>query len=345
LPEEFGVSRGELPDAARSVAVAPAEAGVAPSQEAAAASFLPDAAGTSSPRDLEASVPAVPEEAGSPTLVETTVPVPSSSAIADAGYSMPPAVTSSDAGVVPLEASVQDEVQDAASVCVLPAAAGSECSLADSCGCSPGFVCRVADQHTGQTLCFDPGVLVPYSACEFDQDCDAASVCEDGLCHPTCSDVNTLCADDSWCGPLREGGRTVCQGHCNVYRYVTGRYGTFEFWVELQGLLHERGMSDLPVWELDYTPCGEGGYCHPGAPGLTPFPYCMRGTGAGLQDEVCQLNTDCADGYGCVNGVCSYWGFVDNNCPNDLDCSYDGTDPLWRSPDGYNVVGVCITTL
>lgn len=224
-------------------------------------------------------------------------------------------------------------------VCPIPAALGSECDLVTSCGCADGFVCRTADLHTGQTLCFDAGITPPYAACGFDQECGAGSVCEGGLCRPLCDAPDTLCSDDSWCGKVSGTGRTVCLGNCNPLIFDESRWSNPADWIELQAKQFERGLNLLPLRTLDFPGCGAGAYCSPGADGISPFPYCVPSTGAAAIGEECQAHTDCATGLGCGDEVCRAISFVDDGCAAGTDMSIVA---YWKAPDGYNSLGVCL---
>jgi hypothetical protein len=229
----------------------------------------------------------------------------------------------------------------APAVCPIPAALGSECDVVTSCGCDEGTVCRVANQQSGQTLCFDEGTTAHYAACGFDQDCGTGAVCEGGICRPTCETRDTLCSDDSWCGALEEEGRLVCLGHCNVLE-LASNYNDAAFWKEQQVKLHEREFSSLPIWTLDYVPCGEGGYCRPGLEGVSPFPYCIRAADTKEAGTDCNIHQECLSGLACYDSYCRQVGFTESSCAEGFSMERTGLDPTeWGGPDGYNAVGVC----
>lgn len=285
----------------------------------------PDAVGSDASSDAAADIPSTLLPDATAQLSETT------SSITDAATDTDAAIFSPDAG------------SDAAT-CPIPAARGSECDLVTSCGCAEGFVCRTADLHTGQTLCFTAGSKPTYSACEFDQDCAVGNVCEGGLCRPPCDTPETLCSDDSWCGKLRDDGRTVCLGNCNVMPLTVGRWKDSASWIENMQLLHERGLTELPQKTLDYVPCGEGAYCRPGLEGISPFPYCIPSTGTAIEGETCTIHQDCLSGYGCdpTANECRIYAYVDDGCPSG-DGSREGFEPTeWLAPNGRDTVSLCI---
>lgn len=261
-------------------------------------------------------------------------------AASDAAAALPDA--SPDAATAPLDAASDAAAADAAPSCNVPDARGSECGLGTNCGCAEGLVCRVADQHTGQTLCFSPGDRPAYSSCEFDQDCGTSEVCEGGICRAPCETVGTLCSDDAWCGKLTDEGRTVCLGNCNVMPYTVGRWKNAQDWIELQQINVDRERTTLPVKSLDYTPCGDGAYCRPGLASVSPFPYCIPATGIGIEGDSCEINQDCLTGYGCKDNQCRIIAFVDDGCPSGSG-SRDGLEPSeWLAPDGYNSLRLCL---
>lgn len=240
------------------------------------------------------------------------------------------------------------DVPDAAPVCNIPPILGSECSLEDNCGCAENKVCRVASAQTRQTLCFDPGETPDYSICSAHVDCAANSICELGICRPKCLNTGTFCEDGSWCGPMTEGGASVCQGHCNPMPLTPTPYGTDTFWIELMPSQIERGLI-AQAWTQAFIPCGESTYCHPGMKdSLTPYSHCVPGLyelGLGLP---CAVHRDCATGLGCYEDYCTYIAFTDTDCGEYEDLSEADDDYKyfsvegWSAPDGFNKFGVCV---
>ncbi len=305
-----------IADAGKDAAATIADAG----KDAAAA--LPDA----SP-DAAATLPDASPDAAA-TLPDTGPDTEAStlSSVSDAATTTDADISSSDAG------------SDAAT-CPIPTARGSECDLVTSCGCAEGFVCRTADLHTGQTLCFPAGNQPAYSACEFDQDCTTDTVCEGSLCRPRCDIPETLCSDESWCGKIQDEGRTVCLGSCNPIIFDKSRWVNSTEWIELQATQFERGLNLLPLRTLDFPGCGAGAYCSPGAENISPFPYCTASTGTADLGTKCQAHSDCVSGLGCSDKTCRSISYVDPGCATGTDLSIV---PNWKAPDGYGNLGVCL---
>lgn len=283
----------------------------------------PDAVSSDASSDAAADIPSTLLPDATAQLSETP------SSIADAATDTDAAISSPDAG------------NDAAT-CTIPAVLGSECDLVTSCGCAEGLVCRTANHHTGQTLCFDAGITPPYAACEFDQECGEGNVCEGGLCRPLCDTPDALCNDDSWCGKLSDTGRTVCLGNCNPLPFDLNGWSQSADWFEIQSLQIERGLNTLPLRTIDYLGCGTGAYCRPGLKGTSPFPYCIPSTGEGELGATCNVNQDCISGLGCGSNECRIIAYIDTSCPSG-DVSRDGLDPdEWGAPDGYNNLALCL---
>ena len=243
--------------------------------------------------------------------------------------------------------------------CDIPQIQGSECNLEVQCGCDPDAVCRVADRHTGQTLCFPPGDTPRYAACDLDQDCGASDVCEAGICRPTCATPGAFCEDGSSCASFSEAGRFVCAGHCNVLARSPDTWSRAETWVDLMTKQFARGMR-TDYWTAEYTDCGEGAYCHPGvgpdeAANASPlFPHCVKATGAALDNSPCVTHSDCVSGLACgvypgeTEGRCVRTGYVEGDCQNtghrvQRNTSVDGLTLM--SPDGINTLGLCTRSL
>lgn len=249
--------------------------------------------------------------------------------------------TSSDAASTSSVISEGTSKGDAALECPIPDILGSECNVDLNCGCIEGHTCRVANIQTGQTLCFEPGQRANYESCEADQDCLENSYCEQGLCHKRCDIPGAFCVDDSWCGPMVEGGRNVCQGHCNVMPYAIN-HNDEEFWVTLQEKLVERGLAEFG-WDRPYVPCGEGGYCHTGIDPLRPYPHCVAAQDYRAEGESCAVSEDCSTGLACYESVCRIVAFTSDDCAEGYDVIHvEVDDPnQWRAPDGYNALQVC----
>ena len=266
----------------------------------------------------------------------------STDAASDAAAALPDASpdASPDAAAAPLDAASDAAAADAAPSCNVPDARGSECGLDTNCGCTEGLVCRVADQHTGQTLCFAKGNNSNYSYCDFDQDCEATSVCENHLCYPLCNQPGTLCSDDSWCGQLDVTSPAVCLGHCSPLVQMEGVWTDYKLWIDLMRRQHDQGVNSLPIWSQDFKPCGTSGYCSPGTPGISPFPYCIASTASGTEGSFCFANQDCQSGFGCYESQCRILAFLSSSCPSE----YTGvffSEPTWITPDGFNNLGIC----
>ncbi len=246
-----------------------------------------------------------------------------------------------------------------AEACAIPDIPGSECELRTSCGCESGLVCRVADQHTGQTLCFTPGETQTYAPCGFDQDCTAGQVCEAGLCRPQCENPGHFCEDGSSCATFSEGGRNVCVGHCNVLTRSPAVWSSAERWVKAMQGQQELGLRD-EYWTAPYSDCGEGAYCHPGvgpdeASSPRPlYPHCMPAKGYEVDNSYCTDNEDCVSGLACgvypgeSQGRCIRLGFVEEDCQQtghgvQRGTNIDGT--VFISPDGRNTLGLCTKSL
>ncbi len=243
--------------------------------------------------------------------------------------------------------------------CDIPAITGSECNMATNCGCDATTVCRVANQHTGQTLCFAPGETPIYSPCDLDQDCGAEHVCEAGLCRPQCDNPGHFCEDGSSCASFSEDGRYVCVGHCNVLARSPDTWSKAATWIEVMAKQLEREMRD-DYWTAEYSDCGEGAYCHPGvgpdeAASPRPlFPHCVPAKGYALDNGYCSSHADCVSGLACglypgeTEGRCVRTGFVEGDCQNtghrvQRETSIDGETLV--SPDGLNTLGLCTKNL
>lgn len=251
------------------------------------------------------------------------------------------------------------EAGPAPATCDIPDITGSECDLDTSCGCEPTAVCRVANQHTGQTLCFPSGETPIYSPCDLDQDCGADHVCEAGLCRPQCDNPGHFCEDGSSCASFSEKGRFVCVGHCNVLERSPGIWSQATTWVDVMATQLERGMRD-DYWTVDYGGCGEGAYCHPGvgpdeaASPFPLFPHCVPAKGHAVDNSYCSSHADCVSGLACglypgeTQGRCIRTGFVEGDCQNtghrvQRGTSIDGETLM--SPDGINSLGLCTKNL
>lgn len=313
-----------LADASPDAATTLSDAG----NDAAAALADADSSAGSASAPHDAAAPDIDADISSTLLPDATAQLSeTTSIVADA---------STDTDAAALDAGSDTET------CPIPAALGSECDLVTSCGCAEGLVCRTANHHTGQTLCFDAGITPPYAACEFDQECGEGNVCEGGLCRPLCNTPDALCNDDSWCGKLSDTGRTVCLGNCNPLPFDLNGWSQSEDWLEIQSLQIERGLNTLPLRTLDYVGCGTGAYCRPGLKGTSPFPYCIPSTGEGELGATCNVNQDCITGLGCGSSECRIIAYIDTSCASG-DVSRDGLDPdEWGAPDGYNNLALCL---
>lgn len=271
------------------------------------------------------------------TSSEVEAGVSTLEAVSEAGVMSEPITDSGVDAEVPLPDATPVEP-----TCILPDIPGSECSIELNCGCSDGDVCRIANIQTEQTLCFSAGSREDYASCEADQDCQSGSVCEGFLCRPSCDTPGAFCSDDSWCEALVEGGRTVCQGHCNVLPLALGGISTSAFWIELQQKQLERGFIPR-AWTQDYVPCGEGAYCHPGIQPLKPYPHCTLAFGSLGEGQVCGYNEDCQTGLACYEKRCRIIGASTGSCPSGTDVVGAIVDPdYWGAPDNYNNVKPCI---
>lgn len=314
-------------------------------------------------RSLDASHPAETSDASrpSPPLDADSSPaaaLPDADADASPAAALPDAtLPDADTDASPVAATLPDASPDAdaarpdaspdaarpdAAVCTPPDILGSECSVEDSCGCDEGLVCRVANRQTGQTLCFPPGARPSFSACDVDQDCAEGSVCELGLCRPLCDTPETFCPeDDSWCGPMLEGGRNVCQGHCNALPLSADKHATEEAWIEIQLDQMARGRISQ-MWTKDYTPCGEGAYCQPGIDPFRPYPHCVIAYTDKEEGESCAYNPDCQTGLGCYQKKCRIISYVSPGCPENYKFAIEGLNPdEWGAPDNYNTLIMC----
>lgn len=253
------------------------------------------------------------------------------------------------------DANVGVDAAPDAQVCNVPEITGSECELSSNCGCEGGTVCRVADLHTGQTLCFPPGETPSYSPCELDQDCAAGQICEAGLCRPVCDEVGSFCEDGSSCATFSEGGRSVCAGHCNVLTRSPDIWSNAERWVEVMTRQQERGLRD-EYWTAEYSNCGEGAYCHPGvgpdeASSPSPlYPHCTVAKRYEVDNSYCNQHEDCVSGLACgvypgeIQGRCIRIGFVESDCRDTGHGVQRGTNvggDTLIAPDGINTLGLC----
>jgi hypothetical protein len=246
-----------------------------------------------------------------------------------------------------------------AEVCNLPEVTGSECDLATNCGCDAELVCRIADQHTGQTLCFPPGETPSYAPCELDQDCAMGQVCEAGLCRPVCDNPGHFCEDGSSCSTFSDGGRNVCAGHCNVLTRSPDVWSKSERWIEVMTLQQERELRE-EFWTAEYSNCGEGAYCHPGvgpdeAASPSPlYPHCVPAKRYEVDNSHCTYHEDCVSGLACgiypgeTQGQCIRLGFVEGDCREtghgvQRGTSVDATTLI--APDGINTLGLCTKTV
>lgn len=285
---------------------------------------------------------------------------------ADAGLALAADTSHGTLPTEPADAEAADEARDAApdptadaAVCNVPQITGSECDLATNCGCDGETVCRVADQHTGQTLCFPPGESASYSPCELDQDCALGQVCEASLCRPPCDNPGLFCDDGSSCATFSEGGRNVCAGHCNVLARAPDGWSTAQFWILLMAGQNQRGLRG-EYWTAEYSDCGRGAYCHPGVGPLEDsspsplYPHCVAANGAKLDNAYCSSSEDCASGLACgvytgeTQGRCIRLGVSDSDCQetgHGLERGSNVDGAVMMAPDGTAILGLCTKDL
>lgn len=300
---------------------------------------------------LEATVP-VAADAGSPGLSRLDSGVRSIQFVDASGMAI--SIELVDAAIDAGSDAMADASPDA-QVCNVPQITGSECDLTTNCGCTADLVCRVADQHTGQTLCFPPGETPSYSPCELDQDCAMGQVCEAGLCRPVCDNPGHFCEDGSSCSSFSEDGRNVCVGHCNVLTRSPDVWSKASRWVEVMTLQFEREMRD-EYWTSEYGNCGEGAYCHPGIGPLEEsspsplYPHCVPAKRYEVDNSYCDQNEDCVSGLACgvypgeTRGRCIRIGFVEGDCRETGHGVQRGTNldgAVHIGPDGINTLGLC----
>jgi hypothetical protein len=140
---------------------------------------------------------------------------------------------------------------------------------------------------------------------------------------------------------MLEGGRNVCQGHCNALPLSADKHATEEAWIEIQLDQMARGRISQ-MWTKDYTPCGEGAYCQPGIDPFRPYPHCVIAYTDKEEGESCAYNPDCQTGLGCYQKKCRIISYVSPGCPENYKFAIEGLHPdEWGAPDNYNTLIMC----
>jgi hypothetical protein len=138
------------------------------------------------------------------------------------------------------------------------------------------------------------GTVGAYEVCVDPFDCAPGLGCVAGICSPFCSGDDSTC-DVGICTAPYFNDNPIPDTH-----YCPGRCEpVFEDLDEATGVI----------------PCGAGTTCLP-LPADDPWggAFCAYSYGAG-ENEVCEFNSDCDYGLGCLDGLCVPW------CRNDDDCT------------------------
>ncbi len=150
------------------------------------------------------------------------------------------------------------------------------CDPVAKCGCDSDQTCAFTPDRIRLFTCVKPGSTPDGDRCDYDDTCQAGSVCANGLCTATCR-------FDSDCG----------EGSCVAVETA-------------EGTVENLRVCAVGCDPLDAASCGAGAKCA-NLPGTAAF-TCLRQGALGAVNDPCQGSSDCGPGLGCaLDGVCRQW--------------------------------------
>jgi len=190
-----------------------------------------------------------------------------------------------------------------------------DCSVFPECGCGGGDACKITDFDTGATECIAEGTVPAWGACESLAECARGSSCVGGFCDPFCGEAGDNSCVIGDCFQAQSSANEPIPGwfYCNA---------------PCEPVLADRAAAD------DVKPCPEGYLCQPVANdpvNLDVAAYCAASGGLD-EGSLCEVNGDCADGLGCLEGECTPYCRTSADCTELYPTCYNLDPPLYAGP-------------